>query len=707
METKRIGTYKEYWYTGDIDYTPEEAVADEAKAAKVLAMRTQRPTAAELRSGRGGNGKESDDQSSDDDGSDNSDSENRDEVAAANPKDKDPVVVKYAYVLMISNHKYVDGALVVAQSLRQHSEMVKSGEADLVIIISEKIKLSSVLLLTRVFTRVKIMYTMAAFASQSYYSTTFDKIYLFWLTEYKVLFFMDADSLVTGNPDGLLLDKENEGNAGAEDDDGGKHRHGHHKKPRKATPLTAVGGGDYFQTGLLIAKPDRQLFADLYLEFRLGLFQYNQWRARDGVLMRTCFMAHHTNIEHPVDRLYHFYGFVKPWFNKDGKYKYGKGDEKLSYNPNYWDWWRRYEELHFRYFVTIAAVEKGNEDAKPDGEFYNGYVYGNSANFPDKDVPIPGTSLTHPYTREVAEYIKVKGGWPKFDALKIQKTAYPLFFNLVDIENGQRDVAEGRKGPRDIDESQRSIVTDIAWPQDYMWIQRFSVGTEYFRPTYRMYAKIFNISIAAASARQAAALNLDTSSGTRKPITVVGSPGDSCSEACDKESARLGRSASTSLVCVEEALRATQVNDCFFGAARAFKENRTVVMANGLHCDLCVYEYKSDAAPFIQPTTAKVISQMTEKQNGAKGKKNKKKHKKKPAARGDDKKLDENEEARAHYQEAFEEDDSDRQRDIAAAIEDGSQRRLNECRVNFLHEKLLAPTCGAKRDSAERVCVCF
>ena len=795
-ETHRIGTAQEYWYTGDIELTPEEALASDSAAAAVMAMRTRRPTKDQLRAGRdggGGGGTGDSDSDGDDEGGEADDGEDQPRrrrrgapLIAAEPEP----VVKYAYVLMISNHKYVDGALVVAQSLRQHSAMVRSGEADLVLIITEKIKMSSVRLLTRVFTRVKVMYSMSTYAPNSYYKTTFDKIYLFWLTEYKVVLFMDADSLVTGNPDGLILDKEFEGD---EAYSAKRYRRG---KVHKPTPLTAVGGGDYFQTGLLIAKPDRQLFTDLFLEFRLGAFGYNQWRARDGVLIRTCFMGPHTNIEHPLDRLYHFYGFVKPWFNKDGNYKYGKGDDRLTFSPQYLDWWRRYEELHGRYFATIAAVEQRREDLTSGGRrstfdseqvkggvaaaavvaakfspTYANYVYGWSANYPEKDVPIPGLSLTHPHSREAVAHRKTRGGWSKFDALTIKKDEFPKFFSNASINSAERRMAEGKKEEAEaemttFDPAKPHLVTELVSPADYMWIQRFSVGAEYFRPTLKHYATLFNTSVEAVARRFMVAEGLASKQllekGPSAPAVaavVVGEPGDSCDDTCGKEKRRgesgddgegaaeneaaVGDGAPPAKVlslpsgerfannvrvthgrCVEEALKATAVNDCFYGHRRSFApKNDSVVMPHtGLHCDVCVYDFKSEAAPYVLPTTPEIIAKAGRKESDAERRKRLKKKRKREkeaakaaAAAGDGGAAKEaggggGEEptARVHKQADLDLDEDDeaivKRFALAEKVRGGQQ--LHECRVNFLHEKMLAPTCGARREGAARVCVC-
>jgi hypothetical protein len=242
---------------------------------------------------------------------------------------------KSAYAMMVSNHKYIDGAIVLADSLRNFSAKVKSGEVELIILVSNKIRDQSFQQLRYVFDHVYVMHSLSRFSPKSYYTTTFDKAYLFWLEWYELIVFLDADTLALGNPD-HLFDKAPQLEKG--------RRHW----------ISAVGGSDYFQTALLVVRPSKLLFADIYLEYRYGVFGYNQWRARDGILLRNCFMQFHRNIGHP-DELHHYYGDLKPWFNKDANHRHAR--EPLSFDSFYQMWWSRYEGVHERFFVDMPLVE--------------------------------------------------------------------------------------------------------------------------------------------------------------------------------------------------------------------------------------------------------------------------------------------------------------------------------------------------------------
>lgn len=234
-----------------------------------------------------------------------------------------------AYVAMISNHKYADGALVLGETLRRLSPALRNGSADLVLLVSEKLHPTVIEQLLTVFHEIRAVVTLAPLSKNSYYAPTFDKLYLFWLVEYDIVAFLDADTVATGDLDGLFTDAA----------------------PPPELYLSAVGGSSYFQTGLMIVRPNRLVFIDLFLEYLFGSFNYNQWRGRDGILFRNCFLLSHKSIHHPTQQ-HHYYGLVKPWFNKDVKRKSDK--ETLNFDEYYIRWWTVYEQLHRRYFVPLS-----------------------------------------------------------------------------------------------------------------------------------------------------------------------------------------------------------------------------------------------------------------------------------------------------------------------------------------------------------------
>ena len=350
---------------------------------------------------------------------------------------------KDAYVMMVSNHKYIDGAIVMGDSLRTHSKKVKQGHIDVVIIVSDKIKAPTLQQLRYVFDRVLVMYSVGRFSPKSYYTTTFDKMYLFWLTWYEKVIFFDADTIAMGDPDFLFTKIP--------------------PKDKKPHYITAVGGSGYFQTALLILRPSKDLFMDVYLEYRFGTFGYNQWRARDGILLRTCFLPRHNNIGHPKE-LHHYYGDIKPWFNKDAKHKHAR--EKQVYDSFYKMWWDRYEDVHLRYFATMPLAK---EDASPYG---------------------------------------------------------------------------GRVVDREIRKRFGLSSTDPVTPQGYMWLQRYSKGSEYLRPTKAQYEIVRD--------KDLPGMKILVDGMPTSDVSTPKSGGSSCEDLCGANSLR----------CAEEAFFYTKVNSC-------------------------------------------------------------------------------------------------------------------------------------------------
>ena len=128
---------------------------------------------------------------------DDSDPEETVEATSGGDGASVPGHAAYAYVMMVSNHKYVDGALVMGDSMREHSPLVRTGKADLVILVSEKMHPDSLRQLALVFDSVRAIRTLGDFTPKSYYKTTFDKAYLLTMVEYRRVLFLDADHLMS------------------------------------------------------------------------------------------------------------------------------------------------------------------------------------------------------------------------------------------------------------------------------------------------------------------------------------------------------------------------------------------------------------------------------------------------------------------------------------------------------------------------------
>jgi len=221
--------------------------------------------------------------------------------------------------------------------LRRQSKNIHTGDIDLVVLVNEKLSGDSLLLMSAAGWDVRVMATLAVLSPKSYYTYTFDKMYLWYMTDYEMVIFMDADFLCIGNPDNAF-----------------------NVNITKKHNIAAVGdtNDDYFQTAFLVVHPNREAFDDLVEEYKHGAFNYNQWRARDGILLRNCFKGQHEDLAVEPDGhfLHHYYGFFKPWFNKDKPPR--RSQNPLPFGKMYSRWWEAYEELHYQHFVSLPHKGK-------------------------------------------------------------------------------------------------------------------------------------------------------------------------------------------------------------------------------------------------------------------------------------------------------------------------------------------------------------
>ncbi|PBJ69965.1 hypothetical protein BCY84_18978 [Trypanosoma cruzi cruzi] len=488
---------------------------------------------------------------------------------------------KYAYVMMVSNHRYLDGAIVLADSIREHSLLSRNHEADIVLIINENIKKEMFPLLQVVFDRVQIFRGMQKWAPKSIFKATFDKMYLYMLEDYTGgILFLDADSLITDNPDFLLQMQEKIAEIVKSEDPG------YWTAARRAAlsyPLTesewkrlmstqkmsflfAVGDEEYFQTGLMILRPSLNIFLQLYLEFRLGSYGYNRVGARDGVLFRTCFTTIGELVRRPHG-VYHFTGTPKPWFNLERldhtlrpiQVKMRKQlplswkDCKLRY-----DWWTRYEKLHLEHFQHIELETRACCGPAQDAELIRW-----RKKYGDKIRQIPSDL-----------HITKYGG-----AMLLRKRTRELRLPL---------------GINSLNEAIH------ASPKSYMWLMRFSKDVEYLHPVREHMAKLRTYDAPLASMHELNSLLSDFNSFSTTmqypkriayafaahPHGKGGNTQDGLWSDCDFQCARLG------LRCNASLLIDTRIADCQYSEPPSS-------MANGLiRCKRCLSYYKA-GAPFV------------------------------------------------------------------------------------------------------------
>lgn len=257
---------------------------------------------------------------------------------------------KKAYLLIISNEEFLDGALVLGISLRQHSPMLQEGVADMAIIITEgRVGPTSQKRLRHEggFDQIYEVPSLAKRAPKAYWKDTFDKIYMFNMTQYDTIVFMDADMICVRSMDELFA-KKADGDANSV----------------SAIGFRGGGEGPYFQTGMMVIHPTREKFAEIFERFESGVpprgNQYNHgMNGRDGVLLRDVFQNNFKILDNKYSRnlnprwkipssviSLHLRGKIKPWFNRELPNEEPELGKKEFGFP-YVLWWEIYEgEIH-------------------------------------------------------------------------------------------------------------------------------------------------------------------------------------------------------------------------------------------------------------------------------------------------------------------------------------------------------------------------
>ena len=256
-----------------------------------------------------------------------------------------------AYVAMISNEKYVDGALVLAGSLTKHSALVQTRGCDLVIMLTGISEPSRERLRDVGYRIVPVNRSLSGTNKRSAWKATLDKLYLFNLTDYDTIAFFDADMLALQNPDSIF----------------------DVQLPNKSW-IAALGSGRYFATGVMVLHPSVEecnSIVTFYLETSRNKSDtrgFSGYNARDGLVFRWYIKSRHVMLPSKYSEyrpgsanlkgivLYHFRGGWKPWYNKAW---HGKEVQHLHENLRglvdssgtaYRLWWEEYQALHVRFW---------------------------------------------------------------------------------------------------------------------------------------------------------------------------------------------------------------------------------------------------------------------------------------------------------------------------------------------------------------------
>lgn len=271
-----------------------------------------------------------------------------------------------AYAVVISNEDFVDGALVMGVSFWNQSSLVRQGLATLVAIIPEgavgeesveRLKLAG-------WGHIYQVHDLTQYAKHSHYAGTFNKLYLFNLTEYHRVATFDVDMLMMQSPDSVFNTQlKNASYIGAL---GNSHN--------KKTP--------YFQTGMMLIVPTVETFAWLMNKFHTDKHE-RDLNGRDGRLIREFYqdryinlnpaLSAHLGVHEPFNDVigFHYRGEFKPWFNKETPPtqpawgdRSGKPMEQ-ELGEAYRVWWRAYEQLH-ETKISKKDVTKRPGDAPPN-----------------------------------------------------------------------------------------------------------------------------------------------------------------------------------------------------------------------------------------------------------------------------------------------------------------------------------------------------
>ena len=274
---------------------------------------------------------------------------NEDNSEAEEKQDPSPqhTDAKFAYVAVVSLESYIDGAIVMGLSLRNLSSLVQKGSCKLVCIVVNTLSEESKKRLDTAGWIVKEVEPLHVHVPKAHWADSFDKLYVFGLTQFKRVVLVDSDMLTVADSDAIF-----------------------DTKLKNASYIGAIGNnpkhhkGPYFQSGMLVIIPSRKVYNDL---FTMLLSEsapkkpngiYNKLNARDGSLLRTYFVDRYTTISNSYSkhlapweplfatkiRMLHFRGSFKPWYSPEAMYE-SKPDE-LAFGPGYRLWWEYYEEFH-------------------------------------------------------------------------------------------------------------------------------------------------------------------------------------------------------------------------------------------------------------------------------------------------------------------------------------------------------------------------
>eukprot|EP01013_Petalomonas_cantuscygni_P020306 TRINITY_DN3859_c0_g1_i2.p1 TRINITY_DN3859_c0_g1~~TRINITY_DN3859_c0_g1_i2.p1 ORF type:complete len:604 (+),score=100.63 TRINITY_DN3859_c0_g1_i2:120-1931(+) len=256
----------------------------------------------------------------------------------------------HAYVSIIFNEDYVDGALALAYSLTATSPAVQRATVDLVLMMPPELSAESRARLRGSGWGVlmDIRGDLSQPRAQAKWRATFNKLYMFNLTAYEKIVFWDSDVICHEDPDKILDTPV----------------------PADGSAVGAIGArGDwYFKTGNMVIRPTTSVFQRMVAPLRDPRGRYNNLNGRDGLVVREFFNGSFVPIA-PVwsqyrrpwqdlagQRCFHFRGEFKPWFDAHRLPASVHAAEFLEFGPSYRLWWEIYARLHTTLFVQRRSA---------------------------------------------------------------------------------------------------------------------------------------------------------------------------------------------------------------------------------------------------------------------------------------------------------------------------------------------------------------
>ena len=277
-----------------------------------------------------------------------------------------PVEGNVGFAVVISNEEYVDGALVLGVSFRNHSLLLQADKAHLIAIVPEEAVCEESIERLQIagWNHIVRVPDLTKVAPKSHWAGTFNKLYMFNLTQFWRVATFDVDMLMLRNPDSVFKTHlPNESFIGAL---GNSHNKKH----------------PYFQSGMMLIVPSAAAFESMMHDFHTDPV-HKTINGRDGKIIRTYYkdryinlnddLSAHLGVHEPLDSVigFHFRGEWKPWFNKEfppTKVEYGNKDGKLieqELGEAFRLWWKTYEHLHIAGFADMPSPSDAPKNYDP------------------------------------------------------------------------------------------------------------------------------------------------------------------------------------------------------------------------------------------------------------------------------------------------------------------------------------------------------